>query len=198
MTGLPFGVSVTGKPPVTPDNGTVELLQAVADVCDFFVYYHYCYWNSDIEWQSMQPYQYIIASLGNALSFGIRAGCIWLGLANYAHYWPQSDVREFHEITYTQAMELSRQNGGRVEWVESGPKGLIREKRAAWDTGHIWLQDGDTITPRLRLVDEYGLAGAMLFCPGMGDESVWQAIADWKQPKRERKDCFFRGANWCA
>jgi len=179
--GLPFGISITGKRP----GDAPGLLETAAQICDIFICYCYCFWESTPGY-SMQPYWWTAASIENAIAKGIPHERIYLGLANYANYWPMSGGNTFHEITYQQTMELTREAGGHIEWIERGPSGLIREKRADLGDGYIWFQDGDTIRPRLRLVDEYDLAGMMLFIPGMGDESVWQAIAEWKRPKRTR------------
>ena len=129
--------------------------------------------------QRLAPYWWATASVQQAIAAGRNGQTFYLGLPNYSTYWPVTGEISRYDISHDQAQGLA----GSTEWIESNSDGLVRERYASVGDGHIWLHDGDTISPRLDLVDEYGLAGIMLYCPGMGDESVWQAIAEWKRPR---------------
>ena len=140
-------------------------------------------------------------SIENALAHGIPPARMYLGLTNCCRHVPISTEPHAPLCSYDQAIEIVRGANARIEWIENHETGLIREKYADLGKGHIWITDGDTIKPRLELVARYGLMGMMLFTPGMGDESVWRTIADWKRPApREQRptDRFYQAPNWCG
>jgi hypothetical protein len=174
--GLPFAVAFRGIVPA--DESRSPSLDVFRDITDRLDYYMYVYWASPY---SPSPFWWHRASIENALRHGVRARNIYLGL--FVASWYYDTGQGFHHwITHDQAMQIVRENGARVEWVEDHAAGLIREKCAAiGDAGHLWIEDGDTIKPRLALVDEYGLGGVMLFVLGCEDESVWDVIAEWKR-----------------
>lgn len=150
----------------------------VADVADQVFMFTYNYWQP--EPRSMCPLWWVRGCIEYALSKGISAPKLHLGLANYASYWPISSLVTRHEMIYSQARQVIDDGGAIAEWIESNVNGDCCEWYADVPPSHFWFQDGDTIQPRLALVDEFDLAGPALFALGMGAESVWQAIADWK------------------
>lgn len=183
--GLPFGVSFRGIVP--GDESWSPSLDVLRDITDWFDYYMYIYWNQPY---SPSPFWWAEASVENALQHGFQARQIYLGLFVACYYYGDGFN---YWITHDQAMQLVRENGATVEWVEDHAAGLIREKYAKiGKTGHLWIHDGDTLQPRLALADEYDLGGVMLFVLGCGAESVWQAIAEWKAPESKPTDFFSR------
>jgi len=175
--GLAFAVAFRGIRPEDESWSSVKL-DRIVGVADIFDYYFYAWWLAPC---STGPYWWNRAGLDNALEHGIRPESIYLGIGNYARYW-SAGYKTSQDMTHDQAMQIASASGAAVNWVEDHPTGLIREKYAAVNDGHLWIQDGDTVKPRLALVDEYGLGGVMLFIAGMGAESVWDAIAEWKTP----------------
>jgi len=176
--GLSFGVSHPGTRP--EDESTWLSLDTIAQIADVYDCYFYGWWLAPC---SIGPYWWVVQGIENALKHGIPARRIYLGIPNYARYYPASnDYTTAYDITYDQAMQIVHDNNSFVQWIESDETGLIREKYADVGQGHIWISDGDTVRHRLELVDHYSLGGVMLFIPGMGAESVWDAIAEWKTP----------------
>jgi len=179
--GLTFSVAFRGIRPEDESWSAIKL-DRIAGVVDIFDYYFYGWWLAPC---STGPYWWAVRGIENALAHGIKPESIYVGIPNYARYWTEG-YRSSQDMIHDQAMQIIRDSGARVRWIESHPTGLIREKYAAIGDGHLWIQDGDTVRARLALVDKYNLGGAMLFIPGMEAESVWQAIAEWKRPKRTR------------
>jgi len=163
---------------------SLDVLAELADAFDYYVYG----WD-----ESTQPHWYAVDSMDNAMSHGCEN--VMLGIGLFARHW--TDPETSTDISYDAAMDLI--GDGAIQWVESDDTGLVREKYAGVDDGYIWLQDGDTIKPRLALADQYGLEGVMLFRPGMGAESVWRAVEGWKYPRpaeRRRTSRRARTTNW--
>jgi len=172
--GLPFGVAFRGIVP--GDEDWSPSLDVLRDTADWLDYYIYVYWDQPY---SPSPFWWCEASIQNALRHGFKPQGIYLGLFVACWYYGEG----FHHwITCDQAMQIVRENGARVKWIEDHPAGLIREKYATiGEAGHLWIEDGETVKARLRLVDKYGLDGVMLFVLGCEAESVWDTIAEWKQ-----------------
>jgi len=179
--GMRFGVSFRGIIPT--DESWSPSLDVFREITDFFEYYMFVYWDKPF---SPSPFWWHRASIENALRHGFEPGQIYLGLLTNSWYYDFEQGFNYW-ITHDQAMQIVRENGARVRWVEDHAAGLIREKYAAIGrAGHLWIEDGDTVRARLALVDKYGLGGIMLFVLGSEAESVWDAIAEWKRPKRTR------------
>jgi len=182
--GLPFGVAFIG---ITPeDESWLPSLDVLRDITDWLDYYMYVYWGAPA---APSPFWWCEASIENALRHGFQPERIYLGL--FVACWYYDTEQKFNYwITHDQAMQIVRDSGAAVEWMESHPAGLIREKYARiGDAGHLWIEDGDTVRARLRLVDEYNLGGVMLFELGCEAESVWDAIAEWKRPAPDPAFC---------
>lgn len=173
--GLSFEIAYPGiiqaHDPWTP---SLDVFGQVADRFDLYVY---SWWE---EPRSLGPYWWARASIENALDHGVPANRVYLGIANYARYWPVTGKSDFHEISHDSAEALVRKHNGFWQWAEDHETGLLREWYADVGKGHIWKHDGATAWHRLRLVDEFGLAGVMVFCPGLGDGTIWNEIAEWK------------------
>lgn len=143
----------------------------------------YCY-NINEPPYSVGPLWWQRACVEYALANGVAESNLYLGQGLFSRLWLDGEDAS-RVLTNEQALRMAKENGAPVRWIESDNRGLVREKCARMDNGVVWLSDGDTIRQRLGLVDEYKLAGIMLYSPGLGDESVWRTIADWKRP-RER------------
>ena len=175
--GLVFGAAAWGQ---DPDYWGAELdMGLLAAGCDTFEYYFVRY---RAQPPSIGPYWWIDRELGRALAGGMSPTQLYVGIGNFAAYYPEGseDLAEYHAITYDQAMSMVEEYGSTVEWIERNDSGLVREWRALLGEGLAWISGGDTVRHRLGLADKHGLAGMMLFIPGMGDESVWRAIAKWR------------------
>ena len=152
----------------------------VAEVADYVDLRCFGYWAPQP--RSIGPYWWLIACIDYALGYGIDPHRMTLGLGNFSRYWPDSGSGQSEEITYELAMQLVRDQGATVEWIESNANGLVREWYAALTQGHIWIHDATTIRHGLDLIDLYQLRGITLLAPGMGDDLHWQAIHQWRWP----------------
>lgn len=191
-TGIPFGIAYHGLGKWEPSPFSLKVIAQAADV---FHYYLYAWW---VQPRMVGPYWWARVSLDNALAAGVPAQRIVLGSSLFSSWWPDAGSGVRRDMTHGQALEIAHEHNARIEWMETSEFGLVRERFADTGDGYIALTDGDTLQHRLDLVDGYALAGVMLFCPGMGDESVWRAIARWKQPSRRTPVDTHQGAGYPA
>jgi len=193
--GLSFGLASHGQ---DLDYFTADLdLGLVAEIADTFDYYFMRY---RAQPPSICPYWWIVRELEAALSAGMAPSQMYLGIPNFAAYYPDGtqDLAEMHTVTHAQAVQIVGENSASIQWIEDTDDGLYLQWSAQWDNTTMWISDGDTVRPRLGLADYYGLPGMMLAMPGMGDESIWRTIADWKRPASKPTDRFYQSPNWCA
>ncbi len=123
------------------------------------------------------PYNWIKNVLDAALRRGLQPARTYLGIHTYCRHWLDSGW-PYYNVTYDQAAQIAPCETWR--WMERIGNMTVREKYARTANGYLWLSDGDTLAHRLHLADEFGLAGVMLFIPGVEAEAIWPVIAEWK------------------
>lgn len=167
--GIPFTVACKGQ----SADGQWDLpLLGSLDVDAVIIY---CY-DWDQSPYSIGPFWWDDLCVQYALGH-VSASRLTLGIPIYCRYWEVAG----QAMTHSQATQIAAGAGATVGWIEDHITGLIREKYAGVGAGHLWIEDGGTVRSRLELSNTYGLAGAMLFTPGMEAGSVWPVIAQWKK-----------------
>jgi spore germination protein YaaH len=130
--------------------------------------------------RSIAPHWWIEACIEYALKKGVRPEQMTLGLASFSQYWRDSNERSSEQMTYDMAIRLVREAGSQVEWVERDDRGLVREEFARVGRGHLWMTSERTYRNGLDFVDRYGLLGNTMFTPGMGNDTQWREIEEWR------------------
>ena len=160
------------------------VLAGIADFVDLQGYTHI-----RPEPLSIGPLWWVEQCIRYAISEGIKPAQIIMGVGNFARYWPdRNQPRTVYDISLEDGWQLAAEHGAGLEWVEQGANGLVCERYADLGRGQIYFMDAQAVKRRLALCDKYGV-GVSLFIPGMGDESVWRTIADWKQEPAPRPGC---------
>jgi spore germination protein YaaH len=154
-------------------------------IADFVFVSGYGYWEplaGAFINRSLAPYGWNKTCIEYALSQGVPANKMMLGIANYSQFLPDSTswVAGHYELTTKQAIQLATAAGVPVTFVESSAIGLVRESFAKVGAGHYWIEDGNAIKPKLSLANQYGLKGINLFAVGTGDDLHWQYIKEWR------------------
>jgi spore germination protein YaaH len=147
-----------------------EVLGQIADAVEIGCY---GYWKPVLTTidRSIAPHWWQRECIEYALSRGIPACRLIVGVGLYSMYYPDSGTNAGRvQITHDAALDLIQGANSQQEWMESGPFGLVRERRADLGAGHIWLHDVDTLRHSLDLVATYELHGISLFALGMEDE----------------------------
>ena len=182
--GLLFGVSVGGVTQAdtgNPDRDDALDLGVASEVADFVDLR--CYDYASDPPLSIAPYWWVEACVQYALKKGVSPEQMTLGLASFSQYWPDSDAGPQQQITHDKAMQIVKDAGATVEWIESNQNGLVRESYARLGSGHLWIHDERSYRYGLDLVDQYGLLSSTIFAPGMGNVGLWQTIEAWEQTR---------------
>lgn len=105
-----------------------------------------------------------------ALSTGVPANKIVLGVPAYGYDWPASG--RGRAVTYRQAMEQASQHGVRIQWDNTAKVPFYR-----YGGGRtVYFEDRSSLSHKLEIVKEYGLAGISLWRLGQEDPGIWSVI----------------------
>ena len=123
--------------------------------------------------QAVSPVNRIRRVLDYAVSV-MPAGKILMGFSNYAYDWtlPWKQGTAARVLSNAGAQELAASRWAEIRYDETA--------QAAWfnytDTGGrshvVWFEDARSVRARLRLVEEYGLAGISIWTA----DRVWQPL----------------------
>jgi hypothetical protein len=186
--GLPVNISVKGK---RIDGGDwiagsfrytqdYTALDAIADWVDMRCY---GYPGEDYSFDGLldyiSPYDWVKDCVTYALSAGIPASKLMLGVGNFSRYWPTTGVDDSVTVVHADAITLCDDELTYPLWVETDASGRVREEYAVVDTGHVWVHDHNVFNHELALADESQLLGVNLFTPGMGTADIWTVLGDW-------------------
>ncbi len=107
-----------------------------------------------------------------ALSAGVPASKIILGVPAYGYDWPQSG--RGRAVTYSQAIETASRHGVRVQWDDTAKVPYYR-----YGAGReVWFEDRSSLSHKLELVKKYGLAGISIWRLGQEDPGIWTVIRE--------------------
>lgn len=105
-----------------------------------------------------------------ALSAGVPANKIILGVPAYGYDWPANG--RGRAVTYRQAVEQASQHGARIQWDDTAKVPYYR-----YGAGRtVYFEDRSSLSHKLKIVKEYGLGGISLWRLGQEDPGIWSVI----------------------
>lgn len=95
----------------------------------------------------------------------IPAGKILMGFSNYGYNWriPWRQGEAAQAISNATAMNLAVSTGSEVRFDEQAAAPYFFYTDAAGQQHEVWFEDARSVRARLRLVNEYGLAGISIW-----------------------------------
>jgi len=88
---------------------------------------------------------------------------IFLGVSNYGYDWPLpfvQGVTRAQSISNQRAIELAIQYNIAIQYDETAQAPFFHYTDSAGTVHEVWFEDARSLNARLRLIHEYGLAGA--------------------------------------
>ena len=131
--------------------------------------------------RAMAPHWWVNECIDYALSKGIAAERLVLGVGLFSRYWVDSDDPKGAAIPYGQAQAIIRDWGVSPEWIEEDENGLLRELQATDGAGLVSFREARTMYDVLSLAARRGLHGVAPFIAGMGDATQWAVIDNWRR-----------------
>lgn len=101
-----------------------------------------------------------------------------LGLPFYGRRWTAQSLDRFPDsdaLIHTQVASLLAEKGGRPIYDWDAQSWQYRYEANGAEK-IVWFDDATSISARLKLIHEYGLAGAAFWRLGGEDERVWEAV----------------------
>ena len=169
-----------------PDNSGFKYSQQ-ADFVDYVCIMAYDqHWGKESGEGPVAALNWVKESIQNTLNEGVPADQLVLGIPFYSRLWtltPKSEVNAT-EVTY----ELSRKNysiANAKKWMNdniSSPTWLADIGQYYGETKKngiiykMWLEDETSIEGKLKLMQEYKLAGAAFWSSDLDNTSIWEVI----------------------
>ena len=123
--------------------------------------------------QAISPVDRIRRVLDYAVG-AIPAGKILMGLSNYAYDWtlPWRQGTAARLLSNAGAQELAVSRGAEIRFDKKAEAPWFNYVDAEGLTHVVWFEDARSVRARLRLVEEYGLAGVSIWTA----DRLWQPI----------------------
>ena len=123
--------------------------------------------------QAISPVDRIRRVLDYAVG-AIPAGKIMMGLSNYAYDWtlPWRQGTAARLLSNAGAQELAISRGAEIRFDKKAEAPWFNYVDAEGLTHVVWFEDARSVRARLRLVEEYGLAGVSIWTA----DRLWQPI----------------------
>lgn len=102
-----------------------------------------------------------------------------LGVPFYSRFWRTKDgvVKSTSSLGMSKAKEYIKNNPNSVEWNEIAGQYIVEYKSGS-DVVYVYVEDEKALAEKLKLIDEYNLAGFAAWRRGYETEEVWDVIAE--------------------
>ncbi|MBO5349490.1 MAG: hypothetical protein J6A89_06720 [Clostridia bacterium] len=100
---------------------------------------------------------------------------IILGIPFYTILWKQSDNELKGDFVATKNVDKYITSDLEVQWLEDSKQNYIEYNKNNV-TYKMWIEDEQSISEKLNLVNKYNLAGAAFWQKGYEDESIWTIV----------------------
>ncbi len=161
----------------TSDKGTWEGPEAqdwqvLNEYCDQIKLMTYDYHWSTSEAGNIAPLSWMSEVLDYAITV-LDKDKIYLGIHFYGYDWLEKEARD---LTYNDVSDLILEHSPTIQTSDEIEKNFdyINEE----DERTVYFADSETINPRLKLVNEYDIAGIGIWSLGQEDPKNWQSIYD--------------------
>lgn len=102
---------------------------------------------------------------------------IILGMPFYTRIWTVDGDEFTSKVVFMNETYTSLPTNTKTTWLEA-EKQNYAEYTKGNKTYKIWIEDTDSITEKLNLVNQYNIAGAAYWRKGMESEKVWDIISE--------------------
>lgn len=107
-----------------------------------------------------------------AISAGVPAKKIVLGVAGYGYDWPRSGTGR--AVTYSSAMRIASDNGAQIHWDAKAKVPYFRYGNGR----QVWFENRQSLSYKLAIVNKLNLAGISIWRLGQEDPGFWPVIRD--------------------
>lgn len=148
----------------------------IAEVADYIVFMGYDQYGTTAI-GTTAGYNWVTNSLKNMLSYDeVPAEKLILGLPFYTKLWQTQNDKTIKGIAVgMNSISSSIPSGVEKQWVEELQQYYVEYEQGAY-VYKMWIEDEESFSKKLDLVNEYNLAGAGYWRKGLESESIWKVI----------------------
>lgn len=175
--GKILAIAVHAQTPGGPTRGQdLAALQNHADILSFMTY--------DEHWETGDAgppasLPWVREVLEHARSLGVDMQKIFMGIPLYGYDWPEKDGgwgratgREYEEI-----VSIANDYDVDVHFDETAQTPFFSYEKGGVEH-EVWFENVESFEPRIRLAEEFGVAGVMFWRQGREDERIYQVLAE--------------------
>lgn len=98
---------------------------------------------------------------------------LYIGIGLYGYDWVINNEDRAKGLVYSQIMKLSSKYSAKVEWDQESQSPYLKYNEN--DSEHeVWFENKESISKKLKLVEEFHLEGLVFWRLGQGDPDVWK------------------------
>ncbi|KEO83476.1 glycosyl hydrolase family 18 protein [Tumebacillus flagellatus] len=110
-----------------------------------------------------------------ALTAGVPAGKVLLGIAGYAYDWKDgSTIPEY--LSFEGAMNRARQYRVNVKFDPVSQTPMFVYEDSTGTEHQVWFENTSSLSQKVTILNRYGLAGLSLWRLGMEDAGLWPLL----------------------
>lgn len=165
---------------------TMYYREEQANFADYLILMAYDEHYSGSEEGSVASLSFVTQGVEDTLAEGVPAEQLILGIPFYTRIWAITENEDGTYSVTSEAVDMSEvdtriaANGASTEWLEDCGQ-YYTEYENDGVTYKIWIEDQNSIEEKLKVYQEYGLAGAAFWKLGFEKSSVWDTIAEYLQ-----------------
>lgn len=168
--GRILAVAIHAQYPGGPTRGQDLRALQVADILALMTY--------DEHWETSEPgpvasLPWVREVLTYALSLGLDAKKIYMGLPLYGYDWPEggnADGREYEDV-----VRIANHAGAEVRFDAFAASPVVTYEDAG-QSRELWFENVQSFEAKFRLADEYGLGGVHLWRLGREDARIYNVL----------------------
>jgi spore germination protein YaaH len=180
--GIAFSIDV--HRPANTNSSRSHDRAALAQCADYIMVMTYDqHWRTSPVAGSVASLAWVRDSLKKTLNEGVPSKKLLLGVPFYMRLWEETPVTggkpSVHSKTLTmaQADALMASKGVSPMWLEEHGQNYFEYKENG-KTYKVWVEDPASVGQKLKLVDEFSLAGMAAWRRGQEKPSVWQTVKE--------------------
>ncbi len=98
---------------------------------------------------------------------------LYLGLGLYGYDWVINSEQKTRGLVFKQIQDISLKYNVKVEWDQESQSPYLRYKENSIEH-EVWFENKESISKKIRLIEEFQLKGVVFWRVGQEDPDVWK------------------------
>lgn len=178
-------VAVALHPKKTPKDekngiGAFQDLQALAESADQLNIMAYGEHYDESEPGPIASMPWLEEIIGYAKSLKISPEKIYLGVPLYGYDWNKDNDEGAAGLTYVDVLNLAKKQSVKESWDKKSKSPYFTYEEDG-DNHEVWFENARSVSEKIKLAKDAGLAGITFWRFGGEDPSIWNKIQEFKK-----------------